>query len=217
MADGVHGLPGNKHRHNGGLTGTGRELEGEAQQLGIGPLVGALEMRPELADAWPKLRRDLGQPDRRLDCLDLAEEGSNALPVGLPPVLQQPCRLGRDEPLVRVRQVTPRLDVGPHLVDDRRRIVFLLVRRKPRLIREEQLCLPTTLVTLLRLRHRGDEVRSAPCLDDAVRGLSVGVEFPMPAGKAVGRVENKGVQRTAAPCGPAESDPATTLAFSSIA
>ncbi len=78
--------------------------------------------------ARSELWRDLRQPDRRLDRLDLAEERANALPVGFSAVFQQPRRLRRDEPLISVWQVAPRLDVGPNLVDDRRRVVFLLVR-----------------------------------------------------------------------------------------
>ena len=47
------------------------------------------------------LRRDLGQPDRRFDRLDLAEERADAAELVMPPVLEQARRLRRDLPLAR--------------------------------------------------------------------------------------------------------------------
>ena len=43
-----------------------------------------------------ELGRDLGQPDGRLDRLDLAEERADAAELVVPPVLQQARRLRRD-------------------------------------------------------------------------------------------------------------------------
>ena len=52
-----------------------------------------------------RLRGDLGQPDGRFDRLDLAEERADAAELVMPPVLEQPCRFGRDLPVAGIRQV----------------------------------------------------------------------------------------------------------------
>ena len=77
-----------------------------------------------------RLRRDLGQPDRRLDRLDLAEERPHAAELVVPPVLQQPGCLRGDLPLAGVRQLPPCVHVAADLVDDRGRIVLLLLGRE---------------------------------------------------------------------------------------
>ena len=48
-----------------------------------------------------ELRRDLGQPDRRFDRLDLTEERPDAAELVMPPVLEQPRGLRRHLPLAR--------------------------------------------------------------------------------------------------------------------
>ena len=48
-------------------------------------------------------RGDLGQPDHRLDRLDLAEEGPDAGESVIPPVPEQACGLRGHPPLVRGR------------------------------------------------------------------------------------------------------------------
>jgi len=127
MTDGVDGLPGDEHRHDGGLAGAGRELQGEAEQLGIGLGVAAFDVGPEFLGTGAELGGDLDEPDRGLDCLDLAEEGADALERVVAPVGQQAGGLGRDEPLVGFGQVAPGFDIASDLVDDRGRVVFLLV------------------------------------------------------------------------------------------
>jgi hypothetical protein len=56
------------------------------------------------------LRRDLGQPDRGLRGLDLAEERTHAAELVVAPVLQQAGRLGRDLPLAGIGQAAPGID-----------------------------------------------------------------------------------------------------------
>ena len=107
MPRGVDRLPGDQHRHDGRLPRAGRKFEREAHQLGIGLFVGALEMVPELGAARAQLRRNLGQPDRGLDGLDLAEEGLDAFEIVAPPMLEKPCRLGGDEPLIGIGESAP--------------------------------------------------------------------------------------------------------------
>ena len=48
-----------------------------------------------------EVRRDLGEPDRGLDRLDLAEERPDAAELVVPPVLEQARGLGRHLPLAR--------------------------------------------------------------------------------------------------------------------
>ncbi len=87
MPHGIDRLPRNQHRHDGGLARACRQLQSEAQQLRIGLLVAALDVRPELRNPWPELRRDLCEPDRRLDGFDLAEERTDAFELMMPPML----------------------------------------------------------------------------------------------------------------------------------
>ncbi|MCY1377429.1 hypothetical protein D9M69_650020 [compost metagenome] len=42
---------------------------------------------------------DFGEPNRRFDSLDLAEEWAHAMKVVMPPMLEQACCLGGDLPL----------------------------------------------------------------------------------------------------------------------
>ena len=102
--DGVDRLPGDQHRHDGGLAAARRHLHGDAQQLGVGLFVGAFEVFPELGVAL-LLARDFGQPDDGFRGFDLAEEGADALEVMVPPVRQQTRRRRRDAPVSRVGQL----------------------------------------------------------------------------------------------------------------
>ena len=88
-------------------------------ELRVGVVVRVGEVLEEALARLAELRRDLGQPDRRLDRLDLAEERADAAELVMAPVLEQPRRLGRDLPVVRVRELAPRVDVAAQLVDDR--------------------------------------------------------------------------------------------------
>ena len=107
-ANRVDRLPGDEHRHDRRLAGAGGELQRETLELRIGVLVRAARCSrmPLPAD---EMRRDLSQPDGRLDRLDLAEERANVAELVMPPVLQEPRGLRRD--LRRRRQTSPLVDV----------------------------------------------------------------------------------------------------------
>ena len=75
LARGVDRLPGDQHGHDGRLAAARRHLQGEAEKPGIGLLVGLGDLIQK-ALRRRTLRRDLGQPDDRLDGFDLAEEGT---------------------------------------------------------------------------------------------------------------------------------------------
>jgi hypothetical protein len=62
--------------------------------------------------AEPLVGRDLGQVDHRLDRLDLAEEGSDAAELVVPPVLEKPGGLGGHAPVARVADGAPLIDAG---------------------------------------------------------------------------------------------------------
>ena len=79
----------------------------------------------------PKSSCILGEPDQRLDRLDLAEKGPDAAEAVVAPVPQQAGGLRRDLPIARVRQRAPPVHVVAQLVDDGRRVVLLGLRGNP--------------------------------------------------------------------------------------
>ena len=147
-------------------------------------------MRPEAFRLGAELRRDLRQPDHRLHGLDLAEKGSDALEVVTSPMLQQPRRFRRHQPLVGIRQRTPLGRIGPDPIDDRRRVVFLLRRRQAGCRVELKIALRLSAPPHLRLRHRRDEIGFAAAADDFIRRLTLFIETPMPARIIIWAVEN---------------------------
>ena len=133
-----------------------------------------------------RLRRDLGQPDGGLDRLDLAEERTDAAELVMPPVLEEARRLRRHLPLVRIGQGTPRVHVAADLVDDRGRVVLLLLGRKPLAFVEYESLLCRGLA-LLRLRDRRDEF--APRRVSMICWWAARlVELPMPRGYSYGEL-----------------------------
>lgn len=96
-----------------------------------------------------EMRRDFCDPDRCLDSLHLAEEGSHAAKLVMSPVLEQACGLWRHLPLAG-RQSTPGVDLVADLVDDRGQVVSLTLRRQSLAFVEHQLLLAAP-APLLRL------------------------------------------------------------------
>ena len=115
---GVDRLPGDQHGHDGRLAAARRHLHGQAEELGIGLLVG-------LGDLIQKslrrrtLRRDLRQPDDRLDGFDLAEEGLRTDEFVMAPMLQEPLGDCGHAPVGGIAQAPPPIDVAADLVDQR--------------------------------------------------------------------------------------------------
>ena len=123
-------LPGDEHRHDGGLARAGGQLQREPHQFGVGVFVRCREM-VEQALAVLGLGRDLGQPDRGFHRLHLAEERADAAELVMAPVLKQAGRLRRDLPLIGIGQGPPCVHMTADLIDDRSGIVLLLLGRKP--------------------------------------------------------------------------------------
>ena len=128
LADGVDGLPGYDHRHDGGFAGAGGELQGEAQQFGIGRIVSVRKMFEESLAGLAELRGDFDQPDGGLDGLDLAEERDDVGELVMTPMLEKALGIGRDFPIVGVFEAAPLADEIAKLIDRRRgRVVLLLL------------------------------------------------------------------------------------------
>ena len=140
----------------------------------------------EVAD----IKLDIADNNEFIDRFDLTKERADVVKFVMTPVLQQPRRFGRDQPIVRIRQAAPIPDGGADLVDDRSRIVFLLGGREPGTGVEAQFGLLPIAALFLRFRDRRDQVGMAPSLNDAVGRLAVD-EFPMARRVGIGRVQNR--------------------------
>ena len=156
---GVDRLPRDEHRHDGGLARAGGQLQREPHQFRVGVSVRRREM---VEQALPVLGlgRDLGEPDRGFDRLDLAEERADAAELVMPPVLKEPGRFRRDLPLIGIGQAPPCVHMAAHFVDDRGGIVLLLLGRKPLAFVEDESRLCGGFA-LLRLWDRRDELGAA--------------------------------------------------------
>ena len=124
-SDGVDRLPGDEHGHDGGFAGAGGELEGEAEQFGVGLGVGFLDALDVARAA--AAGRDFGEPDHRFDGFDLAEEWAHAAEVVAPPVAQEAGGFRRDAPVALVGECAPALDFAADVGDVGGDVLVLLV------------------------------------------------------------------------------------------
>ena len=186
-ANGVEGLPGDQHRHHGGLAGAGGQLERQPRQAGIRLLVGALKVVEDRPTVTTALRRDLGQPDQRLHRFDLAEEGPEPAEVVAAPVLQEPRGLGRDLPGIGVGYLPPLVHPLPQAGNDGHRVVLLRFAGQALAFVEDH---PALSGLFARGRDRRDELGGPAASNEAVGWLPVLVELPMPGRVLVGRVED---------------------------
>ena len=193
-AHGVDGLPGYQHGHDGGLARAGGELQGEAHEFRICVLA---RRRKVVKKAFARfgLWANLGQPNDRLGCLDLAKERADARETVVPPVLKEARRLGRDLPLTLIGQGAPLIYVPAQLVDDRSRVILLVLRGKPFSFVEDDFLLFTRSFAFLGLGNGGDELGPAAIFDDFLSGLTLGVQLPMPQRKAIRRVEDRSFEK----------------------
>src|SRR5207249_2360996 len=147
------------------LPGAGGELQREAQQLWVGVSVCRSEMI-EQALSVRGLRRDLGEPDRCLYRLHLAEERADIAERVMAPVLKETGGLRHDQPLTGTGQGTPGVHMTAHFVDDRSGVVLLLLRGQPLAFIENEGLLCGGFLVLLGFRDRRDEGGAAARLDD---------------------------------------------------
>jgi hypothetical protein len=130
-------------------------------------------MRPDPGARRRAIGGDLGEPDRGLDRLDLAEKRLIFVKSMMTPMLEESGGLRRHLPLVRVRQIAPVFDVAANFIDDRGRVVFLLGGRQPVAGAKCQFRLPRRSPPPLRLRYRRDQLRTPPGLDYPIGRLPV--------------------------------------------
>jgi hypothetical protein len=114
-AHGVDRLPCDNHRHNRGLSGAGCHFQREPDQFRVGLAIGGVDRPPQVPVLAPAARH-LGQPDQRLDRLDLTKERPPIGKVMVAPMFEQPVRGRRDTP-IGPRELTPCVDMPPDLVD----------------------------------------------------------------------------------------------------
>ena len=196
-ANRVDRLPGDEHGHDGGLAGPGGELQGEPGKIGVRFRVCLFEVVEEPSARVAVARGDLGQPDRRLHRLDLAEERPDVVEPMVAPVVQQAGGLRRHPPLALIRQRAPAIDLVPDTVDGLRQFVLLVFGRNPLCFLVEDQRLLSTL-TLLYRRDRRDERDVAPPVDDPVGGLPALVELPVLRRVCVRGVEDRAVEELVA-------------------
>src|SRR5690348_1933811 len=126
-----------------------------------------------------RLRRNLDKPYSSFHGFHLTEEWTDATELVKPPVLEKPGRLRSHLPLIRVRQGTPRIHVAANFIDNRSRIVLLLLRRKPLAFIENDFLLCIDALPFLGLWNRRDELGAAAGFKNLLRGLPVLIQLPM--------------------------------------
>lgn len=109
-----------------------------------------------------------------------------------PPVLEQPSSLRGHAPFAGLQLLTPQRDRVADLVDDRHRLILLLGCRETGVVaqRERGLGVPFALA-LLWLRDGRDELGFASLIDDSLGRLPMLVQFPVPGGALVRRVQDR--------------------------
>ncbi len=103
----VDGLPGDEHRHDGGLAGAGGQLQREAHELRVGVVVGIGQVFKKTFAHLARLGCHFSEPDGSLNRLDLTKERTDAAVCVVPPVLKQSRCLWGYAPVVGVRQASP--------------------------------------------------------------------------------------------------------------
>ena len=92
--------------------------------------------------------------------------------------------------MLGIGQGAPRIHVSTNLVDDGGGIVLLLLRRDPLPLIEDEGLLFGSLLALLRLRNRRNKLCLAPEVEDLLSRLPTTIQFPVPSGYRIGRIED---------------------------
>jgi hypothetical protein len=161
-ADGVDRLPGDEHRHDGRLAGAGGELQREPHQFRIGVIVAAAGVEQSFA----RLARCGATSVSQIAVSTASTWQKNGR---TPPNLWcRQCWSSRAVSGVTCHWLAAgcaSVDVRD-LVDDRREVVLLLLRREAlALVEDHLLLLLPAPFALLRLRDRRDELGAATALD----------------------------------------------------
>ena len=154
----VERLPGDEHRHQDGLAGARGHLEREPRQPAVVDGVLGADDIERLRVA--RLLGGLGQVDKGLGCLELAEEKAAITVFGAPMVDQ--VAAGRRD--MRVVLDPPPLDRLADLVDD---LIGLLTRRSPERVHRQ------LRRRLLWPSDRNEELRGSAAWEDLAGDLTV--------------------------------------------
>ncbi len=188
-AHGIDRLPGDDHGHDGRLARARGQLQSQSHQFRVGVVVGVGDV---LQKAFPGLLvgGDLRQPDRGLDRLDLAEKRAGAVERMVAPMLQQTRCLRRHAPVGRIRDGAPLVHPQTQGIDDRRRIILLVLCRNAFTFVEHKPRLLGCTLALSGLGNRRDELGWAPAFDNLLRRLPLFVELPMTLGICIRGVQD---------------------------
>ena len=91
-----------QHSHHSGLSRASRQLECQPRKLGIGVVIGTLQMVEKVPTRLPDIRCNLSQPYRGFYRFHLTEKGANTAELVVPPMPKQTGSLRGHTPLVLV-------------------------------------------------------------------------------------------------------------------
>jgi hypothetical protein len=94
-------------------------------------------------------------------------------------MLEEALGLGLDQPVVRIFQLAPIINIASEFIDDGRWIILLLLGGKPFALVENDRLLIGLGLDLSRLWNGSDELRAATGINDPLRRLAIVVEFPV--------------------------------------
>jgi hypothetical protein len=196
LADGVGGLPGDDHGHDGGFAGAAGQFQRPTHEFRIRSVVGVGKVFQKLFAGLAPLRGDLGEPDGGLYSFDLAEERMNVAELVMTPVLRKTLGVGRDLPSVGVWNAAPLVHKIAKLIDyGGRGVILLILGGEPLAFVVNYLLLLRGGLLLARLGNGGDELGLAAGLDDALRRPAVFVQLLIASGVVIGAVENRPLEK----------------------
>lgn len=155
-------------------------FQSKAEQTRISHVVGGFQVVKEALTLLSELGCNFRQPDDCLHCLNLTEKRPDARKIVVAPVLQEPGRGRCHPPRVRLLNLTPAIDVVAQFVDNRRRIVLLLLRGQSQTFIEDHSLLLTGTSLLLWLRNRSEKLYRPPTVQNPLSRLAMFIQFPVP-------------------------------------
>ena len=109
-------------------------------------------------------------------------------------MLQQARSLRRHLPLRGRGQGTPSIHIAPNLINDRGLIVFLILSGQPLAFVKDDLDLSGGLFALFWFRDRREKFGAAPAIQCPLGRLAMFVQFPVPRGNLVRRVQDRMIE-----------------------
>jgi len=171
----IERLPGNEHRHDDGLSGAGRHLEGHARQAGIRRVVGGPQIVVD--PGVSVLSRHFSNVDGGFGGLDLTEE-QRLVAARTRPVREEPRRHAGD---ADITALPPRVHALPDSIDHR---VGLDPVVRP-------LGFELKLLALLLRAWNRYEMGAGPAAGQNLVGDAFGAKLEMTGGFDERRVENR--------------------------